>query len=895
MPLKDYARKRDFSSTPEPAAKAGKRRTQRLMFVVQKHKARRLHYDLRLEMEGVLKSWAVPKGPSYNPRDRRLAVQVEDHPLNYGDFEGTIPEGNYGAGTVIVWDKGTYELADGYDTDPLAGWRKGKLHIRLHGKKLQGIWILVRTASSTGKDWLLFKKNDDEANAGGPVTEERPESVASGRSIEEVEQSANSRQWITPVEETLERLGVKDGGKAPMPQHVRMMLATAVQESFDSADWIYEIKHDGLRAMAYKQGNRVRLLSRNDLEMTARFPEVRQAVAQLPLDQAILDGEIVAFDGEGRSSFQLLQPRMHVSRPADVALRMQEVPAYFILFDLLYCNGYLLAPLPLWKRREILQSILSSRGLSGEGSDHLLFSEHVDRHGKAFYQAATARRLEGIIAKQRNSRYESKRSPLWRKIRCRLRQEFVVVGYTEPKGSRGCFGSLLLGLYQNGKLLFTGSSGGGFDEETLQAIYRSLKKLETPEPPVAHPPSLKGAHWVRPQLVVEVQFIEWTQDGLIRQPVFAGIRPDKDPKACRREMLEKMAPATAGGNSPAGGPERPQAPRRRHERPSAAQESNPEGLAARRTSRKRSKSAPSSAPFETEHPIRFSNLNKMLWPKDGYTKRDLIAFYDRIAPFLLPHLKDRPLNLERFPDGIEGKSFYQKNTSDYFPDWIARTRIYSRESRRWVRYTLCDSRDALLYLANLACIPHNPWSSRAGSLDHPDYILFDLDPEEAPFSQVRDVALQLRRILETIGLDSCPKTSGATGIHVFVPLAPEYSYDDTRRLAHVVGILLVERLPDLVTLERVIKKRTGRVYIDFLQNGKGKTVVAPYVPRPRAGAPVSTPLTWTEMEKAEFAPGDFNIETIFRRLDKTGDLFAPVLSNKQSLVDPLRRLEKLVE
>ncbi|HEY3130041.1 MAG TPA: non-homologous end-joining DNA ligase [Acidobacteriota bacterium] len=966
MSLKEYAKKRDFSATPEPKGKVKKGKPRKLMFVIQKHKATRLHYDFRLEIEGTLKSWAVPKGPSYNPGEKRLAVQVEDHPIDYGDFEGIIPEGNYGAGTVIVWDKGTYDLTDDYFDDPLEAWRQGKLHILLHGKKLKGTWILVRTKGSTSKDWLLFKKNDDDADPGSDITEEQPESVKSGKTIEDLEKKKGARQWNTPIETQLENLDVKEGDRKPMPRHIAPMLATLVDEPFDSPQWMYELKYDGVRAMAYKTHNSVRMLSRNDLEMRDRFPEIADALAQLPVNEAILDGEIVAMDEGGRTSFQLLQPRMHLRHRADIEKRMEEIPVYFFVFDLLYCNGYLLTKTPLWKRKEILRTVLANIAPSSAAAGRLLFSDHVEEDGRAFHRAAGERGLEGILAKEKDSFYESRRSRQWLKIRCALQQEFVVVGYTEPHGSRKYFGSLLLGLYDgrpaeteahskhskgqggtsksaettsrdNGTgLLFVGSSGGGFDTATLKTIHSSLKNLETTQPPVLNPPRLKGAHWVKPQLVAQVRFTEWTQEGIIRHPVFLGLREDKDPKSCRREVEVDAGDAsriaerdTAAATEP--GSKSSRRGRRSDSKPagrsaaktarrtagdsSAGSEENssddnspastkkqkraarkPEKIKTKKSSPDAAPSKSDPAPFKTKHSIAFSNLDKVLWPEDGYTKHDLISFYDKIAPFILPHLKDRPLNLERFPDGIHGESFYQKNTPDYFPDWIPRERIHSPDSpNKYVNYTICNDRDALLYLANLACIPHNPWSSRVRTLDKPDFILFDLDPEQAPFSQVREVALKLHELLEEIGLDAYPKVSGATGMHILAPLKPQYSYDDARQFAQVVGMLLLHRYPDLVTLERVVKKRKGKVYVDFLQNRKGQTVVGPYVLRPRPGAPVATPVTWKEVAAKDLDPSNFNMKNIFARLDKIGDVFEPVLKNKQLLAKPLANLEKFAE
>jgi len=715
-----------------------------------------------------------------------------------------------------------------------------------------------------------------------------------------------------------------------------MMLATLVEDPFDSPEWMFEIKHDGVRALAYKNAGSMRLISRNDLEMRDRFPEIREALEDLPMNEAIFDGEIVALDEKGVSSFQRLQPRMHLSRSSDVEASMEKVPVHFAIFDLLYCNGYLLTAVPLWKRKEILRVVLAQARAAS--ASRLIYSDHVEQSGTAFFDAAADRGLEGIMAKERNSSYESRRSRKWLKIRCSKQQEFVVVGYTEPKASRQYFGSLLLGIYdERKKLMFAGSSGGGFTGSALKQIYTKLKKLEVDTPPVINPPRLKGTHWVKPELVAQVRFTEWTHDGMIRHPVFLGLREDKDPKSCVREKEQhsqrmvrvagenvpraarqsssvksstaarssrRKEPAAKRGlskerNSPAGNTGKSEA------RTEAGSLANGAGKpAARAGSHSRQNAAKSGkvrsrsdeeAPFRTEHEIEFSNLDKVLWPEDGYTKRDLIAFYDQIAPIILPHLRDRPLNLERFPNGIHGESFYQKNTPEYFPAWIERAKIYSPDTRRDIYYTVCNHRDALLYLANLACIPHNPWSSRVQSLDNPDFVLFDLDPEKAPFSMVQETALKLHEYLEMIGLRSYPKTSGATGIHIFVPLQPDYTYEHARQFAELMGNIMLQRYPRLVTLERAVKNRAGRIYIDFLQNVRGKTVVGPYVLRPRPGAPVSTPMTWDEIGRKNLDPGDYNMRTIFKRLDRLGDIYEPVLTDKQSLADAFGSLEKLVE
>ena len=547
-----------------------------------------------------------------------------------------------------------------------------------------------------------------------------------------------------------------------------------------------------------------------------------------------MDGEIVALDQEGRARFQLLQRRINRADRSAIRQLQVEVPAYYFVFDLIACEGYDLRGVTLDERKKIL------KGLLPEGN-FVRYTSSVSSQGQEFFQLACEKGLEGIIAKDVTSTYRSQRSRQWLKIKCVQQQEFVIAGYTPPSRSRLYFGALVLGLFKNGVLTYVGRTGSGFDQSTLEQVYSELKKRAQPRSPFKSvPQGLKVKSWVTPDLVCQVKFNEWTRDGYLRAPIFLGLRPDIDPRECQREMP--------------GEPEK----------------------------------------VSRDLPYDFlSNLDKVFWPREGYTKRHLIGFYQQIADVLVPYLTDRPMVLERFPDGIEGESFYQKNAPDFLPDWIPTVSVESDSAEKTIHYILCNDRQTLVYLANLACISQHPWSSRAHQLENPDFLIIDLDPSEGvPFSAVCKVAQKVREVLESLGLRAYPKTSGATGIHILLPLEPLYSYDDVRNFSEIVARLTVDGLEKIATLERSIEKRKNKVYVDYLQNGRGKTVVSPYCLRPRPGAPVSTPVEWTEVG-SKLRPESFNLRTIFRRLDQKGDLFEGILKDRQSLHKAIENLEKI--
>ena len=914
--LGEYRRKRDPTATPEPfggPAPAGGSR-----FVVHKHSARRLHYDLRLEIDGVLKSWAVPKGPSVRSHEKRLAVHVEDHPVEYADFEGVIPEGSYGAGPSIVWDVGRFELLK---PEPASVQiERGKLEFELFGYKLRGAWTLARM-SGKDRDWLLLKKSDQYVSETEP-TERYPESVLSGLTIEELREGAGRvdalRRRLTEL--GAPRASIEPGGDL-------LMLATLVETTPSDTSWLFEIKYDGVRVLATRAGDEIELRHRSNQVVTARYPEVVAALHALPLQSFMLDGEIVALDDRGRSSFQRLQERMGLTRPADVERARGQVPVSAVVFDALALDGRDLRRLPLEARKECLKLLVPPRGV-------VYFGDHVLGQGADFLAAACEQGLEGVVAKRRDSAYASKRSRDWLKIKCHLRQEFVVGGYTVPQGARTHFGALHLGLYERGELVYVSKVGTGFDDRALESISEKLRPLVRATSPFARgTPAGRGHTWVEPRLVAEVRFGEWTRDGGIRHPSFVGLRSDKRPEECVRETAVVAAeeeerargsvPPTPS-SSPAGDTTDPmhtssgrlsKADGDRgagHRRSSIAKSarttdaggpasgargaaadaersaSDPRGGAQRRS--RSGAEAPSTAGGE-ERRVTVTNAGKVFWPDEGYTKSDLIGYYEAVAKWLLPYLQDRPLVLTRYPDGITGKSFFQKDAPEWTPSWVRTQRIHANDVDRDIDYFVVDDLESLRYVVNLGTIPLHLWSSRLASLDHPDWLVLDLDPKGAPFTDVVKVARALHGILDELELPSYVKTSGATGLHIFLPLGAGYDFEVTRTFARLLATIGVEAEPSISTIARPLQSRGGKVYIDFGQNGRGQTVVAPFSARPLPGAPVSCPLRWEEVT-AKLDPARFTIKTAPARFAKLGDPLAPVLAGRIDLAAALQKLER---
>ena len=631
---------------------------------------------------------------------------------------------------------------------------------------------------------------------------------------------------------------MKASSRTSMPKDIEPMLATLADKPFDSPDWLYELKMDGIRALVVKDGEKFEMWTRNDRPLTERFPTLAAALRELPGDSAVLDGEIVALDSEGHSHFELIQPRIHLSRERDIAEADDRIPVYFYAFDLLYLNGYDLRRFPLEQRKAVLKKLIPGNG------GWVRYNDHIEERGTDFFNAVSKRGLEGIVAKHRESPYQQTRSRYWIKIKTQHTDHFVVAGFTPPEGSRKYFGALLLGLYnKQGELIHVGRAGGGFDDQTLKEVFEELRPLVIPKSALKTiPAEVRKSTWVRPELVCEVRFTEWTSAKQLRAPVFQGLRDDIDAKDCKFEesIPEKKLPLP-----------------------------------------------------ETVTRVELTNQDKVYWPEDGFTKGDLIQFYDRIAPVLVPHLLDRPLVFDRYPDGIHGEHFYQKDAHDYTPDWIRTQKIWSPDVERHIRYFIGADRDQLLYIANMGAIAQNPWSSRVQFIERPDFVIFDLDPVEAPYSVVQQVALALKSVLDELHLRGYPKTSGASGIHVFLPILEDrFSYEDVRVFAEAIARIVVQGAPEIATVERVVRKRkNGTVYVDYLQNVKGKTVASVYCPRAVPGACVSTPLQWEEFKKP-LNPRDYTIKNVFDRIDKLGDLFAPVLSDRQDISGFLKALRK---
>ncbi|MGH7568894.1 MAG: DNA ligase D [Gemmatimonadales bacterium] len=837
-PLSAYRAKRSADRTPEPAGSAvpaAEARPAGGRFVVHQHAARRLHYDLRLEMEGVLRSWAVPKGPSRNPADKRLAVHVEDHPMEYGDFEGVIPEGNYGAGAVIVWDQGSWIPLE----DPIAGLKKGKLLFELRGYKLRGRWTLVKIKKGE-KEWLLIKERDGYVATDGDAFP--PGSVLSGLMVEELR---DGKDRAAALRAELKRLGAP--ARRVRPEDAEPMLAETADAAFSKKGWVFEIKLDGYRVRAAREDGTARLLTRNGNDATATFPELVQPLEALPYDGLVMDGELVVLDENGRPSFQRLQNRARVSGPLLVRRASIETPATLYLFDLIAVEGYDARPLPLEQRKALLRKILPAVG-------PLRYLEHFATDGEALYEQAVRLGFEGIVAKKADAPYRRGRSSSWLKLRADKTDDFVVVGYTEPKGSRGGFGALHLAAYEEGKLVYAGRAGSGFTGAELKKIAADLEQLRRPDPPCDGPvPKGKEHVWVEPRLVAEIRYKEWTDEGLLRQPVFVRFRDDKKPEECvhpgagsRERDLPKP---TAGRTAPSG-----------------------------------------TAPRSLLTEVQFSNLDKVFWPEDGYTKGDLIEYYRAIAPWMLPYLADRPLVLTRFPDGVHGKSFFQKDAPAYAQQFVRTVTIWSEESQRQLSYFVCDDAAALQYIANMAALVLHIWSSRVGSLETPDWCILDLDPKEAPFRDVVTVAQAVKALCDAIDLPASVKTSGSTGLHVLIPLGRQCTYEQSRTLGGLLARVVAARLPQIATITRQVQKRGGKVYLDYVQNGHGRLIVAPFSVRPLPGAPVSMPLEWREVTP-KLDIRKFTIKNAPARMRKMkADPLLPVLTNTPDLVQALERL-----
>jgi len=824
--LAKYREKRRAGRTPEPFG--GEVVVGGSSFVVQKHHARALHWDLRLELDGVLLSWAVPKGPSPNQADKRLAMQTEDHPLEYAEFEGVIPEGEYGAGSMIVWDRGTWSPVE----DPHEGLEKGKLLFDLHGHKLLGRWTLVKTKQAPNS-WLLIKERDAYMDEAGGTESYPDDSIYSGLTVDEFPQADEHAELLAA---RASELGAKE--RVLRADDVELMLATAREEPFTRDGWVFELKYDGYRLLAERKGREPYLRSRAGHDLTLTFPEIARAVHGLPLEGLVLDGEVVVHDADGLPSFSRLQRRGRILNRMDALRASVELPAIYYAFDLLALEGRDLRGVPLLERKALLRDLLPTVG-------PIRYADHIAEQGEAMYAQVTTMKLEGIVGKKADSTYSGGRSPHWIKVRTVRVEDFVVVGWTDPRGSRSGFGSLHIAQHDGDALLYLGSVGSGFREGDIAGAMPKLEERAVEACPcTAGPvPKGKGHHWVRPELVVEVKYKELTDQGLARQPSFSRFRDDKPPGEC---VVEGAAPPEA--------------------------------------------EPPAQVRVQEERTVAYSNLDKVFWPEEGYTKGDLIAYHRAVAEWMLPYLEDRPLVMTRYPDGIHGKSFFQKDAPPYAPDWIRRVTLWSEGSERELSYFVAEDLESLLYVINLGTIPLHIWSSRVSSLANPDWCILDLDPKEAPFAHVVELARTLHDICGEIGLPSFAKTSGSSGIHVLVPLGGKLTYEQSRTLGQLLGRVAVAERTEIATLTRNPGKREGKVYVDFVQNGHGRLLAAPFTVRPLPGATVSAPLRWSEVTK-KLKIANHTIATVPKRMRRLKeDPLRPVMELEPDLLGALSRL-----
>ncbi len=818
MGLEKYRRKRKFDATPEPHGSDAPTKQHKLAYVVQEHHASSLHYDFRLELDGVLKSWAVPKGPSLNPHEHHLAIQTEDHPYEYRRFEGVIPEGNYGAGNVIIWDEGWYEARKGdaaaSEKTLRSELKKGHLTFILHGSKLKGEFALIRMPHGPKGGWLLVKKGDE---------------FASSNNVTKQDTSVKSHKRVDDMGAHNKLPDLSGYPKKSKPWRVTPMLCTLVDEPFSKDGWQFEIKWDGYRAIGSKHGSDVDLYSRNAQPFAQKYPPVIEALHSFTHD-VIVDGEIVVTDDSGISHFEWLQHYGQDSNAPQGRLR-------YYLFDILWCNGRDVRTMPLASRQALLKSVLPK-------SDVLRFSEAVPNAGLKLFAAMQHQGLEGMVAKRTDSTYqENVRGNDWLKIKTHLRQEVVIGGYTEPRGGRKYLGALVVGVYDKDQFVYVGHSGGGIPDADRRQLRDQLVKLEQSKSPFAIEPKPNApVHWVRPQVVCEMSFGEWTSDGLMRHPVYEGLRVDKKAASVHREKPKKQAVPPAA-NLP---------------------------------------KTPGDLPFELTH------QDKIFFPKHKYTKGDLTEYYRSVAPYILPYLDDRPCSLNRMPGGIAGESFFQKN-NPHLPEWVPHADIFSESNNEDLRWIVGGQLHTLLYMVQLGCVEINPWNSRTAHLDKPDWIVIDLDPEGVTFNDVIAVSQTVHQVCDEWHIPAYPKTSGKTGIHIFIPAGARYTTEQCKNLAHLIALEVNKRQPQLTSVERMPEKRKHKIYLDFLQNREGQTLAAPYSVRPTPEASVSTPLHWDEVKKG-LDPQDFTIKNTLTRLKRTGDLWKPVIGKPIALATIIKNI-----
>jgi bifunctional non-homologous end joining protein LigD len=844
--LERYRSKRDPAQTTEPFSaerKGSTRSTRSGRFVVHLHQARREHYDLRIECAGTLQSFAVPRGPSLKPLDKRLAVHTENHPLEYLDFEAVIPEGNYGAGSMIVWDTGRIRYLE---TSAEEGLERGDLKFELSGFKLRGTFALVHTGKrkntpeGTGSEWLLIKKADAFASD-VDVVESQPRGVLSGLTGEENFRKAELVVELASLVEHAPKKGPSPNGLVPM------LCALEGAELVDS-ERLYELKLDGVRIVAEKRGPQAALRYRNGRSATANYAEIARAVSLLPADDALIDGEILTFDADGKPSFERLAPRIHAQKPLDIEQARANVPVVYLVFDLLSLAGRDLTGLPLVERKQILSQLVRGRGL-------VRMLDHIEGDGSALYELCRREKLEGVVAKRKQSPYRvgPRRTTDWVKIKCERDDDFVVMGYVQGQGARKSLGALCLGAYARGELEYRGRVGSGLSDATIRLLLPELGRLERATYPgvgdVPEDPGTEKARWLEPKLVVQVRYHGFTEEGRLRAPVFLGLRPDVDPHSC----LASATPPVA--------------------------EPEPTASVSLGTGR-----------------VLVSNPDKVFWPESGYTKADLCSYYASIAPHMLPFLRGRPLVLVRHPDGIAGKSFYQWNVPEGTPSWMRRLDISDTDEvdRSAKNVFLVDDEDGLVYLANLGCIPLHVLACREQSLGTCDFLTVDFDLGERPFADAVRLGLTLREVLDDAGLPGFPKTSGQRGLHVLIPLGSGIPFEAAKLLVELLGRIVTARHPQIATMERKLEKRGDRVYVDTGQTGTSRTIVAPYSVRAHPGATVSTTLAWEELH-AGLDPARFTIVTVPLRAAEIDDPWLAFVEAKPNVAAALASLERWVK
>jgi bifunctional non-homologous end joining protein LigD len=911
--LETYRAKRDFKHTPEPPPRKGKQNGKALTYVIQEHDATRLHFDFRLELDGVLLSWAVPKGPSLNPADKRLAVHVEDHPIDYGGFEGSIPEGHYGAGNVIVWDRGEYTALE--DDAPVEErkhaeevlreqLKAGSLKIFLTGEKLHGGWALVRMKGEVGKNWLLIKENDEFADHDH---EYKPDNVSvitgkhlsprqrgAAKTAEHEKENEKEQERQTSTTSVANMAGAR---RSRMPKtFVQPMLATLTDVAFSDPDWVFEPKLDGMRILAHLSDGDVRLYARSGADATKRFPSLVKELEKLTDRPVILDGEVVALDEKGAPSFQELQHRINLTEEGEIQRLDSQIPVYFFVFDVLHLDGYDLRGATIENRRKALVGFL-------EPTKHIQLTAQFPVEGETTYAAAVEHGFEGVIAKRRDSVYEPRRSKRWLKIKSNKTDEFVIGGYTQGTGRRNStFGALLVGQYDNQKkLVYSGHVGTGYDAATLGTLLGLLKPLAQKKCPfVECPDPNMPAIWVQPKLVAEVKFMQRTQEGILRAPVFLSLREDKPVAEVKEAEVVYVEEAV------------------KEAKPAA----QPKGVGDESVLQQLDNKKNEVDIEVGEHTVPVTSLNKVLWPETdthpAFTKRDLMRYYAQCHETILHHTKDRPVTLRRFPDGITGEDFFQRHWPHKLHPFVETVRVFVGDDGTDQDFLLCNNLPTLLWLAQVADLELHTWFGRidpepdgkkhpqkyTGSeetldkslLNYPDFLVFDLDPylysgkekkgaepelNPKAFAQTCEVALYVKEIVEKLKLTPFIKTSGKTGLHIYVPLKRDYTYEVVRATCETIGQFLMKAHAKDVTMEWSVAKRKGKVFFDHNMNARSKTIASVWSTRSGPEAGVSTPINWNEVGK--IYPSEFNLLTAPKRLAEVGDLWSNILGEKRGL------------